>query len=88
MDVLHHFPAEVDGLECSVIEASQAISDAKNLVIWYTIVFQGEHNVLYDIIEPGAKTSTCYHCSSDLQQSSPSVPCCASRPGYKQDMTL
>lgn len=54
VNILHNFSAEIHWLELPVIETSQAIANAKDLIIWDTIIFKGEDNVLYDIIQTGA----------------------------------
>lgn len=67
MDVLHNLLVEVDGFEVLVVEASEAILDAKDLVRRYAVIFKSEHNVLDDIIQPGTQPTTGHHCCCHLQ---------------------
>ena len=66
VNVLHDFLVEVDGFECSVIEAPQAISDAKDLVIWNTVVLQSENYVLDDIVQAWTEPSAGHYSSCHL----------------------
>ena len=61
VNVLHNSLVQVDGLELAVIEASQSVSDAEDLVRRHAVVFQREDNVLDDVIETRAQTPTRDH---------------------------
>ena len=54
VDVLHNLSAEVDRFELPVIEPSQTIANAKDLVIWNTVIFKGEDNILNDVVKTRA----------------------------------
>ena len=66
VNILDNALVEVDGFELPIIEASEPVLDAKDLVRRYAIVFKSEHNVLDDIIQPRAQATTSHHCCCHL----------------------
>mmetsp|Transcript_1814 Transcript_1814/g.5277 ORF Transcript_1814/g.5277 Transcript_1814/m.5277 type:complete len:211 (-) Transcript_1814:335-967(-) len=61
LDAVHNIRSEVDRLRGAVIEAAQAILDAKYLVGRDTVVGKSVHNVLYHIVQARAQSTTCHN---------------------------